>query len=78
MAVAGRVRQSFNPYQQLECLSRSIAAHCSVRKAFPVVLWETLQSVFLCVEVGSITLVALWWPLMWLSSCLESLVLLPP
>ena len=65
------MRPTFNPYQQLECLSRSIAAHFSVRKASPVVLWEMVQSAFLCVEVGKGTLVALCWPLMLLSLSLR-------
>ena len=75
MAVASSMRPVVNPHQQLEW---TIAAQFSVAKASPVVLREMFHSAFLCVEVGNNSHTELWWPLMWLLSCLQSLVLLPP
>ena len=62
----------------LRHFQKTTAAHSSVRRASPAVLWETLHSAFLCVEAGHSTLMAPWWPLMWLPSCQQPLVLLPP
>ena len=67
-----------NPAFKLLWEGCSTAAHSSVRRVSPAVLWETLHSAFLCVDVGHSTLVALWWPLMLSSSCQQLFVLLPP